>query len=189
MVPLGEEMLSSSVVRGVELEMQGYSIRADLIVLAMPEFDIILGMDWLAVNGALTDFHWRTVFINPVDGESFLFEETLRSRVPRIISCLHARNLYFSKGFQAFLASVISIPDTASQTIEEVEVVREFPDVFRDDVTGVPPAREVKFSTELMPSTVTISKAPHRLAPNENERAERSDLGVVRQGWQSETLY
>ncbi|XP_073289462.1 uncharacterized protein [Primulina huaijiensis] len=73
-VPSREEMLLSNVVRGVDFSMQGYSIRADLIVLPMPEFDIILGMNWFAANGASIDFRRRTVSINPDDGESFLFE-------------------------------------------------------------------------------------------------------------------
>ncbi|XP_075521418.1 uncharacterized protein LOC142554637 [Primulina tabacum] len=129
-VPSGEEMLSCSVVRDVELEMQGHLVRADLIVLLMPEFDIILDIDWLAANGASINFRRRT-------------------------------------GFQAFLASVVSIRDTASQTIEEVEVIKEFPDVFPNDVIGVPQKREVEFSIELMAGTVPISKIPYRLAPTE----------------------
>ncbi|XP_073313507.1 uncharacterized protein [Primulina huaijiensis] len=129
MVPLGDEMLSSSVVHDVELEMQGHIVRNDLIVLLMPEFDIILCMDWLAANGASIDFHQRIVSINPVCGESFLFEVAQSSLVLRIISCLHARNLKI-KGCQAFLASIVSIPDTASRTIEESKIVKEFPDFF-----------------------------------------------------------
>ncbi|XP_073318161.1 uncharacterized protein [Primulina huaijiensis] len=74
MVPSGEKMLSSSVVRDVELEMQGHLVRADLIVLLMLEFEIIFGMDWLAGNGASIDFCRKTVSTNPVGGESFIFE-------------------------------------------------------------------------------------------------------------------
>ncbi|XP_073019378.1 uncharacterized protein [Primulina eburnea] len=166
MVPSGEEILSSSVVRGVEINMHGYSIRADLIVLTMPEFDIILGMDLFAANGASIDFRRRTVSFNLVNGESFLFEVARSSVVSRIISCLRARKLMI-KGCKVYLASVISIPDTASRSIEEVEIVREFPDIFPNDVTGVPPAREVEFSIELMSGTMPISKAPYLLAPME----------------------
>ncbi|XP_075500036.1 uncharacterized protein LOC142538608 [Primulina tabacum] len=163
MVSSGEDMLSFSVVRDVELEMQAHLVRPDLIVLLKLEFNIILGTDWLAANGASIEFFRRTVHINPVCGGSFLFEAAPSSPVPCIISCLSARKLMI-KGCQDFLASVVSIPDTVSRTIEGVEDVKEFPDVFPKDITDVPPEREVEFSIDLISVTVPISKAPYQLA-------------------------
>ncbi|XP_075473955.1 uncharacterized protein LOC142505014 [Primulina tabacum] len=55
-VPSGEHMVSSSMVKDVELKLQKNIIRLDLIVLPMCEFEIILGMDWLTLNGATIDF-------------------------------------------------------------------------------------------------------------------------------------
>ncbi|XP_073051232.1 uncharacterized protein [Primulina eburnea] len=49
-VPSGEELLATSVIRYIDLEFQGHLVYADLIILPMPEFDKILGMDWLARN-------------------------------------------------------------------------------------------------------------------------------------------
>ncbi|XP_073282699.1 uncharacterized protein, partial [Primulina huaijiensis] len=51
-IPSGEEMAATSVVRDIDLELHGNLVYADLIVLPMPEFDIILGMDWLHKNRA-----------------------------------------------------------------------------------------------------------------------------------------
>ena len=51
--------------------------------------------------------------------------------------------------------------------LEDVRVVREFPDVFPDDLPGLPPDREVNFSIDLAPDTSPISKAPYRMAPIE----------------------
>ncbi|XP_073309893.1 uncharacterized protein [Primulina huaijiensis] len=55
-VPSGEELSATSVVKDIDLELQGHLVFADLIVLPMPEFDIILGMDWLTKNRVLIDF-------------------------------------------------------------------------------------------------------------------------------------
>ncbi|XP_075482882.1 uncharacterized protein LOC142523122 [Primulina tabacum] len=55
-VPSGEHMISTSMVKDVELKLQNNFVCSDLIVLPMPEFDIILGMDWLTLNGATIDF-------------------------------------------------------------------------------------------------------------------------------------
>ena len=51
--------------------------------------------------------------------------------------------------------------------IEDIHVVREFPDVFPEDLPGLPPDREVEFSIDLVPGTTPISKAPYRMAPAE----------------------
>lgn len=49
----------------------------------------------------------------------------------------------------------------------EILVVCEFPDMFPDELLGLPPPREVEFFIDLIPSTQFISKAPYRMAPNE----------------------
>ncbi|XP_075473869.1 uncharacterized protein LOC142504915 [Primulina tabacum] len=59
----------------------------------------------------------------------------------------------------AFLPSIVSVLETASQRLEGVHVVRDFPIVFPDDVSGLPPDREVDFFIELMPGTMPISKS------------------------------
>ncbi|GJY95792.1 putative nucleotidyltransferase, ribonuclease H [Tanacetum coccineum] len=72
-----------------------------------------------------------------------------------------ARTLIFLIGCQGFLASVM---DTSleSPNIENLPVVREFADVFPDELPGLPPAREIEFGIELTPGAEPISKAPYR---------------------------
>ncbi|GJX50078.1 putative reverse transcriptase domain-containing protein [Tanacetum coccineum] len=52
---------------------------------------------------------------------------------------------------------------------EEIVVVRDFPEVFSDDLSGLPPIREIEFWIELIPRVVPIVKSPYRLAPSELE--------------------
>ncbi|GKC66871.1 hypothetical protein Tco_1099469, partial [Tanacetum coccineum] len=52
---------------------------------------------------------------------------------------------------------------------EEIVVVRDFPEVFLDDLSGLPPLWEIKFRIELIPGAVPIAKSPYRLAPSELE--------------------
>ncbi|GKC06403.1 putative reverse transcriptase domain-containing protein [Tanacetum coccineum] len=54
-----------------------------------------------------------------------------------------------------------------SPNIENLSVVREFADVFPDELHGLPPAREIEFGIELIPGAEPISKAPYRMAPVE----------------------
>jgi hypothetical protein len=51
--------------------------------------------------------------------------------------------------------------------LEDIHVVREFPDVFPDDLLGMPPERVIEFKIELQPGTTPISKAPYKMSREE----------------------
>ncbi|XP_073120555.1 uncharacterized protein [Henckelia pumila] len=55
-IPSGEELSTRRFVKNLELLLQGQSVVADFIVLPMPEFDLILGMDWMTKNAVVIDF-------------------------------------------------------------------------------------------------------------------------------------
>ncbi|GKC81541.1 putative reverse transcriptase domain-containing protein [Tanacetum coccineum] len=50
--------------------------------------------------------------------------------------------------------------------LEDIPVVREFPDVFLEDLPGLPPVRQVEFQIDLIPRTAPVAHAPYRLAPS-----------------------
>ncbi|XP_073049589.1 uncharacterized protein [Primulina eburnea] len=139
-VPSREELSATSVIRDIDLELQSHLVYADLIVFPMPKFDIILGMDWLMKNRVLIDFQRRSVLVRQLGMEKFLFQPDRWRNFPRMISCMQARRL-IRKGCQAFLASIISAPDAPTSSISDIPVVRDFPNVFPDEVTGLPPER------------------------------------------------
>ncbi|XP_073124289.1 uncharacterized protein [Henckelia pumila] len=165
-IPSGEELSTRRFVKNLELLFQGQSVVADFIVLPMTEFDLILGMDWMTKNDVVIYFQRRAVLVRPEGEEPFWFETARSLRKTRIISSLQAKQLVID-GCESFLASLSLTELPARPTISDVDVVRDFEDVFPDDVAGIPPDREVEFSIDLVPGTVLISKAPYRLAPTE----------------------
>ena len=89
-----------------------------------------------------------------------------RSRAPSgLISAISAIWL-LQKGCKGYLAHVV---DARSDEVrlEDVPVVREFLDVFPDDLSGLPPERETDFPIDLVPGTTPISLPPYRMAPAE----------------------
>jgi hypothetical protein len=54
-----------------------------------------------------------------------------------------------------------------AKSLANIPVVCEFPDVFPDDLLGLPPDRDVEFKIELLPGTAPISRRPYRMPPNE----------------------
>jgi hypothetical protein len=51
--------------------------------------------------------------------------------------------------------------------VKDIPVVCEYPDIFPDDLSGMPPDRDIEFIIELQPGTAPISKRPYRMPPNE----------------------
>ncbi|GJS56099.1 putative reverse transcriptase domain-containing protein [Tanacetum coccineum] len=138
---------------------------ANLLPIHMFDFDVILGMDWLASHRATIDCYARTVIFGNVRQPEFVYHGSSPLKSVKLISAMKARTL-ISHGCQGFLASVM---DTSleSPNIENLSVVREFADVFPDELPGLPPAREIEFGIELIPGAEPISKAPYRMAPVE----------------------
>ncbi|GKU98441.1 hypothetical protein SLEP1_g11449 [Rubroshorea leprosula] len=71
---------------------------------------------------------------------------------------------YLVNGCQGFLVSVTDASSVTSR-LEDIPVVREFPDVLPEDLPGLPPDREVEFAIDLVPGTGPIPKTPYRMAP------------------------
>ncbi|XP_073314752.1 uncharacterized protein [Primulina huaijiensis] len=145
-IPSRDQMFTSQIVKGLELRLQKYMVHAYLIVLPLPEFDIILGMDWLSAHRAVIDFRQSQTPAIPARHFLLVCEEAYEERL------------------SAFLASIVSVTEPVSHRLEDVDVIWEFSGVFPDDVAGIPPDREVDFSIELMRGTMPISKAPYRFS-------------------------
>nr|GFC60896.1 putative reverse transcriptase domain-containing protein [Tanacetum cinerariifolium] len=69
--------------------------------------------------------------------------------------------------------------------LKDIPVVREFPDVFLEDLSGLPPSREVEFCIDLIHEAIPVAKSPYRLAPTEmqelaNQLKEIQDKGFIR---------
>uniref|UniRef100_A0A2N9FNH1 RNA-directed DNA polymerase n=1 Tax=Fagus sylvatica TaxID=28930 RepID=A0A2N9FNH1_FAGSY len=153
--PLGDTLMSNLVLKSCMFCIEGRELSADLVLLGMHDFDVILGMNWLAAYHASVD----------------CFEKEVVFRPP-------------GKGCRGFLASVVDLQKKELE-IEDIPVVREFPDVFPEDLPGLPPDREVEFSIDLVPGTAPISKAPYRMAPAElkelkEQLEELLDKGFIR---------
>jgi hypothetical protein len=62
-----------------------------------------------------------------------------------------------------------SLHHVVERRLEDIHVVREFPDVFPDDLAGLPPERAIEFMIKLQPGTAPISKAPYKMSREELE--------------------
>nr|GEW01415.1 hypothetical protein [Tanacetum cinerariifolium] len=83
----------------------------------------------------------------------------------KVISCIKARK-YVEQGCHLFLAHVTKNKLKEKQ-LEDVRVIRDFPEVFLEELPGLPPSSQVEFRIDLVPGAALVSRAPYRLAPSE----------------------
>ncbi|RVX22738.1 Retrovirus-related Pol polyprotein from transposon 17.6 [Vitis vinifera] len=180
--PMGDSVVASRMLRNC-IVMIGYrEMPVDLVLLDLQDFDVILGMDWLASYHASVDCFEKRVTFSIPGQPKFSFEGKHVDRPLRMISALRASSL-LKKGCQGFLASVMS--NESDLKLEDIPIVKEYPDVFPEDLPGLPPEREVEFTIDLVPGTGPMSKAPYRMAPVELKELkvqlqELLDKGFIR---------
>ncbi|GJV42995.1 putative reverse transcriptase domain-containing protein [Tanacetum coccineum] len=163
--PMKDSARITHVYRDLPLQFDDKIRSVNALPLDMCEFDIILGIDWLAAHRAMIDCHSRRVIFGDIHAPEFIYHGSLPGKPMKIISALKARTL-LSHGCEGFLAT---IHDTTSDvsSIHDQPIVSEFQDVFPEELPGIPPIRDVEFNIELIPGAEPISKAPYRMAPIE----------------------
>ncbi|GJX68010.1 putative reverse transcriptase domain-containing protein, partial [Tanacetum coccineum] len=155
----------------------------------MGSFDAIIGMDWLSKYSVVIDCAKKIVCI-PSESEILIVHgdgcsEGHRTRL-NITSCTKVQK-YLLKGSHVFLAHVTTkeIEDKSEKKrLEDVPIVKDFPDVFPEDLSRLPQTRQVEFHINLVPGAAPIAQAPYRLAPSKmkelaDQLQELSDKGFI----------
>jgi hypothetical protein len=148
-------------------------IKTTLLILGLDSVDIILGTDWLTRHQTIIDIAARAIEVHsPTCGETTLY--------------LPEQGCTRSCAF-----TMIESP------VERIPVVCDYPDVFPDELPGMPPDRDIEFAIELQPGTTPISKRPYRmplaeLAELKKQLQELLDKGFIRPStspWGCPTLF
>ena len=164
-VPNGDTMISERIVPGSRLVIQNKGFPTGLIVLGIHDFDIILGTDWLSSHRATLDCYKKEVRLVRPEEPSVIFRGIRREIAPSLINAMTASKM-LQKGCHGYLAFVMDRGQEGTW-LEDIPIVKEFPDVFPDDISGLPPDREIEFVIELISGIVPISNPPYRMAPTE----------------------
>src|SRR5438105_12553489 len=140
--------------------LSGVEFLANLVVLDSVEIDVILGMDWLAQNNGTIACATREVTVENHEAVRVKFSP----QGPRV---------------HPMLCNLREV------TVEDVPVVCEYPDVFPEDLPGLPPDRELEFIINMMPGTTPISQRAYRmtvtkLAELKEQIRELLDKGYIK---------
>jgi hypothetical protein len=139
----GGRVATYQINKNVPIKFGSLIIKTNLLILGLDSVDIILGTDWLTKHQAVIDIAARVIEVHsPTYGETTLY-------LP-------------DQGCTRSCAFVM-----IESPVEKILVVCDYPDVFPDELPGMPPDRDIEFAIELQPGTAPISKRPYRMPPAE----------------------
>ncbi|GJZ53934.1 putative reverse transcriptase domain-containing protein [Tanacetum coccineum] len=186
----GKIVRINTIMRGCTLNFLNHPFNIDLMHVELGSFDVIIGIDWLRRCHAVIVCDEKLVRV-PYRNETLTFHgnkssDRRESRLT-IISCSKAQE-YMAKGCQMFLGQISSKKEedkSEGKKLKDVPIVQYFPEVFPEDLPGLPPVRPVEFQIDLIPGAAPVARAPYRLAPSEmkelsEQLQELSDKDFIR---------
>ncbi|XP_058725792.1 uncharacterized protein LOC131597093, partial [Vicia villosa] len=152
--PVMGSVSTSFVCLNCPLSIFGRDFGIDLVCLPLEQLDVILGMNWLEFNRVYINCFDKTVIFPEISVKEDLF--------------LSAKQVGESVQDGAELFMLLATLDVhEKRTIDELPIVCDFAEVFPEDVSDLPPEREVEFSIDLVPGTSPVSMAPYRMSASE----------------------
>ena len=124
---------------------------------SLSSLDIIQGINWLLANHIMLDYSNKTTMFPPLSSEA-------QKSVSLYLCSLELESgRSGSQGYILLMASKVNM----EQTLSQIPIVREYPDVFTKDIPKFPPEREVEFCIDLVPEMGPIFIAPYKMSPLE----------------------
>lgn len=180
-IPNGKSILCDVMYRNCPILIGGCEFQVDLIQFELTDFDVILGMNWLSKYKADINCLNHEITLMKPDGCKVSYRRRKVQPKPEIISSLKAFKL-LSKGHYGYLCSVVDLTKP-EPSLSDIPIVCEYPDVFPEEIPGMPPEREIDFSIDLVPGSAPISKAPYRMAPAELQELKKQLDELLEKGY------
>nr|GEX27357.1 putative reverse transcriptase domain-containing protein [Tanacetum cinerariifolium] len=129
---------TNTVLKCCTLKLVNHIFEIDLMLIELGTFDVIIGMDWLVKHDAVIDYDEKVDRI-PYGNKTLIVESDKGMSRLKGKSCNKACK-YVERGCHLFLAHVTK-KKSKEKRLEDMHVIRDFPEVFPDDFPGLPPLR------------------------------------------------
>ncbi|KAI3827878.1 hypothetical protein L1987_01966 [Smallanthus sonchifolius] len=160
----GDSLTIESIIYDCSLELNEHTFPINLVPMPLGSFDIIIGMDWLSNHHVEVICFEKCIRIPLPSGETLRVFGEKPCKGLKLMSCTTAQK-YLRKKYVAFLAHIVQ-KDVKKKSIQDIPIIRDFPEVFPEDLSGLPPVRQVEFRIDLVPGANPMARAPYRLAPS-----------------------
>nr|GEY47070.1 hypothetical protein [Tanacetum cinerariifolium] len=147
----GRVASTNTILKGCTLNLLNRIFELDLMPIELGTFDVIICMDWLVKHDVVIVCGKKVVCI-PYGNEMLIFESDKGMLRLKVISCIKAH----------------------------VPVIRDFLEVFPEELPGLPPPRQVEFQIDLVAGAAPVARAPYRLAPSEMKELSFPRFGGLR---------
>jgi hypothetical protein len=150
---------ADQVVQKVPLELSKRIFSTNLIILSGQGIDGMLGMRWTNAHRAVLDIPGRSVHLD---------------------SLMYGKVILYLPAISRIKASLHHVVELK---LEDIHVIREYPNVFPDKLLGVPPERVIEFNIELLPGTALVAKAPYKMSHVEMKELKIQLQGLLDRGY------
>ncbi|GJW36858.1 putative reverse transcriptase domain-containing protein [Tanacetum coccineum] len=151
----------NTIIRGCTLNFSNHQFNIDLMPVELGSFDVLIGKDWLVKYHAVIVCDEKTV------------------RIP------FGNEILIARVFLTHITMKKAEDKSGEKRLKDVPIVQDFPEVFPEDLLGIPPTRQVEFQIDLVPGVVPVARAPYLLALSEmkelsDQLQELFDKGFIR---------
>nr|GEX43420.1 reverse transcriptase domain-containing protein [Tanacetum cinerariifolium] len=140
----GKLVSTKTLLRGCTLALFNHVFKIDLLPTRLGSFDVIVRMDWLSYHCVVIVCYEKIVRISLLNGKILEIQGERLEKDPKSLSCIKADE----------------------KKLEDIPIVRDFPEIFLDDLSGLPLVREIEFRIDMIPGALPVVKSPYRLAPS-----------------------
>ncbi|GJT30655.1 putative reverse transcriptase domain-containing protein [Tanacetum coccineum] len=183
-IKMADENLVSTntIIQGATLTLLNQPFKIDLMPIKLGSFNVVIGMDWLSKYHARIICDEKVIHI-PINGETLIIRGDQSKTRLSLISCIKTER-YISRGCQVFVIQVME-KKSDEKRLEDIPIVREFLEVFPENLPGLPPVHQVEFQIDLISGATPVARAPYRLASSEmhelsNQLQELADRDFIR---------
>jgi hypothetical protein len=169
-------------VTGCALNLGEFVTRANLYVTILGSYDVVIGMDWLESHEAILNYKTKWLSLVDDEGQRRVIVGRNQGVSLRFVSSLQLRKS-MRKGCKLYVIFALNEKEVA-EGLEHLLVVKEFADIFPEELPGMPPKMELEFTIDLKPGTEPIARTPYRMSTPELQELkmplkELLDLGLI----------
>jgi hypothetical protein len=146
--------------------MGGFPTRVTLNILPLGSYDLLIGMDWLVAYKTKLDCYHKTLECVNEEGRMMTLQGIQKPVSVRQISALQMKK-YCRKGCPLYAIQMLESFEDEKPNLEDHPILREYKEMFPEEVPGIPPRREIDFSIELAPGAMPTSRTPCRMSTPE----------------------
>jgi hypothetical protein len=159
----GTKRKVAEVIPVCQFIMEGLPTKATLKILPLRSYDLLIGMEWLAAYKTKLDCYLKILECVNEERRKVTLQGIQKPVSLRRISSLQMKK-YCRNGCPLYEIQVLESVEDDKPNLEDHPILREYRDMFPEEVSGLPPKRDIDFPIELEPRVVPVCRTPYRMS-------------------------